>query len=58
MLYVLCVVLGVVGNTTLSVTDGGSGCGGDSSAEVDSSSGSICVPHILFVFTCVLTACS
>jgi len=57
MLYVLCVVLGVVGNTTLSVTDGGSGCG-DCSADVGSSSGSICVPHILFVFTCVLTACS
>jgi len=49
---VSCVVMGVVGNKILSVTDGGTGFGGDSSCGVDSSGGSSYVLLLFFIYLC------
>ena len=44
--------MGVVGNKILSVTDGGTGFGGDSSCGVDSSGGSSYVLLLFFIYLC------
>lgn len=58
MLYVSCVFMDVEGSKIISVTNVIIGFGGHSTGSAGSSGGSNYVLLPLFVFTCVLTACS